>query len=172
VQILINDLLDYSRVQTKPQKFAMVDCEKIVKNCIANLNASIKESGATVLFDSMPHLMVDASQLSQVLQNLIGNALKFCPADRPPTVRIAATSHGLFWLFSVEDNGIGIETEFLERIFLVFRRLHSRAAYAGTGIGLAVCQRIVQGHGGKIWAESKPGVGSKFCFTVLKNPLE
>jgi light-regulated signal transduction histidine kinase (bacteriophytochrome) len=169
MQTLINDLLNYSRVQTKPQNLVLTDCNVIVQSCVKSLNARITETGAIVLCDSLPKVMADASQLSQVFQNLMTNALKFCPTDRSPIVSITAAQQGLFWRFCVEDNGIGIESQFLERIFLVFRRLHTKSAYAGTGIGLSICQRIAERHGGRIWVESEPGAGSKFFFTVLQS---
>lgn len=171
MQALINDLLNYSRIQTKPQELNSIDCNKIIRICIKSLDASITETGAQIVFDNLPTIMADGSQLSQLFQNLIGNALKFSVEGRSPSIRISAKRLGLFWLFSVSDNGIGIAPEFVKRIFGVFQRLHNAAAYPGTGIGLAICQRIVDRHGGKIWAESEPGVGTTFNFTI-PNSLE
>jgi light-regulated signal transduction histidine kinase (bacteriophytochrome) len=170
MQTLINDLLNYSRIQTKPQTLEPTDLNKIAKTCISSLNASISKSGADVTFDSLPTVLADASQLSQLFQNLVGNALKFCPAEKTPVVHISAVRRGQNWLFSVEDNGIGILPEFRERIFGVFQRLHTQAAYPGTGIGLAICYTIVNSHGGKMWVESKPGEGSIFYFTIPATP--
>jgi PAS domain S-box-containing protein len=166
MQTLINDLLTYSRIQTKPQTLMPTNCNEIVETSILTLDASICKSGATVTFDQLPTVVADAGQLSQLFENLLGNALKFAAPDRPPVVHVSAKMAGAEWLFSVEDNGIGIEKEFSERIFLLFQRLHSHAAYAGTGIGLAICKRIVERHGGQIWFESEPSKGTTFYFTI------
>ncbi|MBU6453817.1 MAG: PAS domain-containing protein [Cyanobacteria bacterium REEB67] len=166
MQTLINDLLSYSRIQTTAQILQATDCNAILAACIKTLNASITESEATISVDPLPVVMADASQIAQVFQNLVGNALKFCAADRPPLVQISAQRQATAWLFSVKDNGIGIAPEFAERVFRIFQRLHSQASYAGTGIGLAVCQTIVDRHGGRIWVESEPGNGSTFYFTI------
>jgi light-regulated signal transduction histidine kinase (bacteriophytochrome) len=166
MQTLINDLLAYSRIQTKPRVLRPTDCNEILATCIKSLNASVTEHAATIKVDFLPTIVADASQITQLFQNLVGNALKFCVTDRPPIVRIGAKRQGATWLFSVEDNGIGIEPEFAERIFRIFQRLHTKAGYSGTGIGLAICQTIVNRHGGRIWVESKPGMGSTFYFTI------
>ncbi len=166
MQALINDLLSYSRIQTKPQLFKSTNCNEILKNCINSLEASITEHEAKVLVAQLPNLMADNAQMTQLFQNLVGNALKFSASDRLPVVKIEAKRQAKFWLFSVEDNGIGIEPEFCERVFRVFQRLHTTAAYPGTGIGLAICQTIVDRHGGRIWVESKAGEGSTFKFTI------
>jgi PAS domain S-box-containing protein len=166
MQALINDLLNYSRIQTKPQVLTLSDCNEILESCIRSLNGSIRKSEAIIEGGSLPTVMADYSQLSQLFQNLVGNALKFSATGRSPVVRIAAKQQGSAWLFSVEDNGIGIAPEFSERIFGVFQRLHPASTYSGTGIGLAICQMIVDRHGGRIWVESQPEVGSKFFFTI------
>jgi light-regulated signal transduction histidine kinase (bacteriophytochrome) len=166
MQTLINDLLTYSRIQTNQQIMQPTNCNDIMRNCIKSLNASIVKNGATVNVESLPAIMADASQLAQLFQNLVGNALKFCAEDRPPVVRISAQRQATWWLFSVADNGIGIAPEFAERVFRIFQRLHTATAYAGTGIGLAICQTIIDRHGGKIWVESESGVGSTFYFTI------
>jgi signal transduction histidine kinase len=166
MQILINDLLSYSRIQTVPQVLKESDCNAIVSGCIKTLNASIKESGAEINVDSLPVVMADSAQLAQLFQNLIGNALKFAAVDRPIVVHVSARRQSTAWLFSVEDNGIGIAPEFVGRIFRIFQRLHTQSAYSGTGIGLAICQTIVDRHGGRIWVESEPGKGSTFHFTI------
>ena len=166
MQTLINDLLTYSRIQTKPQILQPTNCNEIVATCIKSLNASIIKSGAQINVDFLPTITADAPQLAQLFQNLIGNALKFCTADKPPIVWIRARREATLWLFSVEDNGIGIAPEFAERVFRIFQRLHSSTAYSGTGIGLAICQTIVDRHGGRIWVESEPGIGSTFYFTI------
>lgn len=166
MQTLINDLLAYSRIQTKPQVVTPTDCNEILGTCIKSLNASIAESGAQINVDSLPVIMADASQLTQLFQNLIGNAIKFCATERPIIVSIRAKREATSWLFSVEDNGIGIAPEFSERVFRIFQRLHTATAYSGTGIGLAICETIVGRHGGRIWVESEPGNGSTFYFTI------
>ncbi|MDR3616637.1 MAG: ATP-binding protein [Candidatus Obscuribacterales bacterium] len=166
MQTLINDLLAYSRIQTTTQILKPVNCDEILANCAKTLNASITQHGATVNVDPLPVVIADGSQLSQLFQNLVGNALKFCAVDRPPVVRISAQRRANSWLFSVADNGIGIAPEYTERIFRIFQRLHNTTSYSGTGIGLAVCQTIVDRHEGKIWVESEPGKGSTFYFTI------
>ncbi len=166
MQTLINDLLSFSRIQTKPQTLKLTDCNEIVASSIKSLNAGIRNNGSNIEVAQLPAVMADASQLSQLFQNLIGNAIKFCEAERPPIVHISAKQEGAFWRFSVEDNGIGIAPEFKERIFVVFQRLHNNSVYSGTGIGLAICQMIVERHGGRIWVEPKTTQGCIFYFTL------
>ncbi len=168
MQTLINDLLDYSRIQTKPQILRLTDCNAIMNSCIKSLDASITEHKATINIESLPTIMADASQISQLLQNLVGNALKFTAADRLPVITISAQRQAAYWKFTVKDNGIGIAPEFATRVFRIFQRLHTATAYPGTGIGLAICQTIVERHGGRIWLESEPGVGSTFHFTIAE----
>lgn len=165
MHVLINDLLAYSRLGSRAVEVAPTDCEAILADAVANLAGAIEESGATVTHDPLPSLMVDRNQLSRLFQNLIGNAVKFRAAD-PPVVHVSARRNGGEWLFSVQDNGIGIDPEYFEQIFLIFRRLHGTSKYSGTGIGLAICRKIVRQHGGKIWIESQPGKGSTFYFTL------
>jgi light-regulated signal transduction histidine kinase (bacteriophytochrome) len=162
---LIQDLLAYSRVATHDGQSQLTDCEALVRQTLADLHMAIRESNATVTHDPMPTVMGDPTQLSQLLQNLVGNALKF-RGDRRPEIHIGVEKQDLFWQFSVRDNGIGIEAEYADRIFAIFQRLHTRAEYAGTGIGLAICKRIVERHGGRIWFESEPEQGSTFYFTL------
>jgi light-regulated signal transduction histidine kinase (bacteriophytochrome) len=169
MQQLINDLLAYSRVRTKGKEFERTDCERIVEDVLANLKAAIEESHAVITHDPLPTLVADASQLTQLFQNLIANAIKF-HGEAPPQIYVGAERKEGEWLFSVRDNGIGLEPEYSERIFLIFQRLHSRAEYPGTGIGLAICKRIVERHGGRIWVESYPGAGSTFHFTISERP--
>lgn len=165
MQHLINDLLTYSRVTTRGKEFIPTDCEKVFDNAIANLQAAIEESGADIRHEPLPEVLADATQLSQIFQNLIGNAIKF-RGNNPPVIHVSAKQIDDEWLFSFNDNGIGIETEYQDRIFLVFQRLHSKAEYPGTGIGLALCKKIAERHGGRIWVESEPGKGSTFNFTI------
>ncbi|MBA3872103.1 MAG: GHKL domain-containing protein [Anaerolineae bacterium] len=166
MQTLISDLLQYSRIQTHGQSFEITDCTLIIKQTLANLNAAIKETSAVVTYDDpLPTLTGDSDQIARVFQNLISNALKFCGANAPD-IHISAKAQAGEWLFSIQDNGIGIEPEYFERIFIIFQRLHTRREYEGTGIGLAICKRIVERHGGRIWVESKPDAGTTFYFTV------
>ncbi len=165
MQTLINDLLAYSRISTHAQVFASTNCESVLAEVLANLMVAIAESGAVVTRDALPTLSGDATQLTQLFQNLIGNALKF-RGDRPPKIHVGAVRKHGEWRFSVADNGIGMEPQYFERVFLVFQRLHTRKEYQGTGIGLAICKKVVERHGGRIWAESEPGLGATFCFTI------
>ncbi len=165
MQKLINDLLSYSRVSTRVQSFELVDCSVILNNVLANLKVAIEESGVIITYDSLPQVMADVTQLRQLFQNLIGNAIKF-RSQLSPQIHIGVKQTNDKWLFSVHDNGIGIEPEYIERIFLIFQRLHSRTEYPGTGIGLAICKKIVERHGGRLWVESEPGIGSTFYFII------
>ncbi|MBD2448300.1 GAF domain-containing protein [Nostoc sp. FACHB-152] len=220
MQNLINDLLNYSRVTTRGQPFVQVDCAEILQQAIANLKFAIEDSGATITYDPLPVIKADPIQLTQVFQNLIGNAIKF-RGELPPQIHIGAVrrdeeqrsrgageqgsggageqgsrgaeeqgSRGAEeylnphtphptphtpqfphptpneWLFWVSDNGIGLEAQYAERVFVIFQRLHGRSKYPGTGIGLAICKKIIERHSGRIWVESKPGQGSIFYFTI------
>jgi PAS domain S-box-containing protein len=199
MQTLINDLLAYSRVSTRGQPFVPVDCNEVLENALGNLKIAIQESGAVITHDALPTVMGDATQLTQLCQNLIGNAIKF-RSELSPQVHIgvvrndaetprqgraeklskiipasplslvpASSEHALSeseWLFYVRDNGIGIESQYAERIFVIFQRLHARGKYPGTGIGLAICKKIVERHSGRIWVESEPGKGAIFYFTI------
>jgi PAS domain S-box-containing protein len=164
-QRLINDLLDYSRVTTKGKEFTPVDCNTLLDQVLTDLSLLIEEKGAKITHDPLPTIKADASQLGRVFQNLIGNALKFC-REGVPQVEIGAEPGEKEWRFRVRDNGIGIAPEDFDRIFKMFERLHDRSEYPGTGIGLAICQKIVERHGGRIWVESEPGRGSTFYFTI------
>ncbi len=165
MQVLVNDLLEYSHVGTRAREFAAVDCERTLKTVLANLQKSLEETGGEVTHDPLPPVKGDRTQLVQVFQNLVGNALKFHGSE-PPRVHISAEQIQGEWRFSVRDNGIGIDLKYAERIFLLFQRLHTRAEYSGTGMGLAITKKIVERHGGRIWLESEPGKGSTFYFSL------
>jgi signal transduction histidine kinase len=165
MQQLIDDLLEYSRVGTRGKPFEEIHTGELLEQVLANLAVAIEESDAQISYEGMPILMADATQLGQLFQNLIGNAIKFRGVD-PLGIEVTAEQMGDEWRFSVRDNGIGIEPQYQERIFQIFQRLHSREEYPGTGIGLAICKRIVERHGGRIWVESELGKGSAFCFTL------
>jgi len=167
MQRLINDLLAYSRVSTQGKTLGTIDSHAALGEALRNLATAIEETRAIVINDDLPTIRADATQLSQLFQNLIGNAIKFRGADLP-RISISACDLGREWRFSVQDNGIGIETQYAEKVFAIFQRLHTRAEYPGTGIGLAICKRIVERHGGRIWFESEPGFGSTFFFTMPK----
>jgi PAS domain S-box-containing protein len=163
---LIDDLLTYSRVGTGGKDLGPVACREVLDTVLSNLQIAIAEAGATVTHDPLPEVTGDASQLGQLFQNLIGNAIKF-RGEQPPRVHIAVCRDQDAWKFGVRDNGIGIDPKHFERIFLMFQRLHVRSEYPGTGIGLALCRRIVERHGGRLWLESRPGAGTVFWFTLL-----
>ncbi len=165
MELLIKDLLTYSQVETKRQNFRPINCSVALEEAIYNLRTVIKESNVELTYDLLPTVTADASQLSRLFQNLIGNAIKF-RGNEPLKIHISAEQKGDEWVFPIKDNGIGIEPRFFERIFSLFQRLHTRNEYQGTGIGLAVCKKIVEHHGGRIWVESKPGKGSTFYFTI------
>ena len=165
MQRLINDLLAYSRVGTRGKEFEPTDCTAVFDQALANLKVAIEESGAVVTRDPLPTVMADKLQIGQLFQNLIGNAIKY-HGDEPPRVHVSAEQKGNEWVFSVRDNGIGIDPQYAERIFVIFQRLHTREEYPGTGIGLAICKKIVERHGGRIWVESQLGSGATFYFTI------
>jgi PAS domain S-box-containing protein len=165
MQALINDLLVYSRVGRRGQAPRPTDCAQVCDKAVANLRAAIAEAGAVVTRDPLPTVVADGTQMLQVFQNLVGNALKF-RGPEPPRVHVSARRHADEWVFAVRDNGIGIAAEDAERIFMIFQRLHTREEYPGTGIGLAISKRIVDRHGGRIWVESDGKKGSVFYFTL------
>jgi two-component system, sensor histidine kinase and response regulator len=167
MQAMINDLLVLSRVSTKARPFAPTDCSRILATVRMQLQVAMAESGATITEDPLPTVNGDATQLLQLFQNLVANAIKF-RGEPPPQVHVSAQATEEGWCFSVRDNGIGIAPEYFERIFLLFQRLHGRNEYPGTGIGLALCKRIVDRHGGRIWVESAAGKGSTFRFTLAR----
>jgi light-regulated signal transduction histidine kinase (bacteriophytochrome) len=166
MQELINDLLTYSRVGTRPLALDTVDSNQLVDQVVSDLAAAIQDSNGSVICDNLPVVRGDPTQLRQLFQNLIANGMKFHRPDEPPRVRVSATQEHGMWAFSVSDNGIGIEPQYLERIFSLFQRLHTRAEYPGTGIGLAICKKIVERHGGQIHVDSTPGSGTTFRFTL------
>jgi PAS domain S-box-containing protein len=169
MQTLINDLLAYSRVGTQAKAFAVVDCSEVLKRALKNLEIAIEESRARITAADLPRVIGDATQLTQLFQNLLGNAIKF-RGDKPAVAHVSAElkKHGAAreWQFAVRDEGIGIEPKYFERIFIIFQRLHTRDQYPGTGIGLAVCKKIVERHGGRIRLESEGGKGTAFYFTL------
>lgn len=167
MQQLIDDLLTYSRLGSRKKEFALTDLNKILQRVLNNLLIKIEDTGAIINYDSLPSVYGDETQLMQLWQNLISNALKF-HGNQPPEIIIKVEEQDKFWLFSVQDHGIGIDAEFGDRIFVIFQRLHTKDEYPGTGIGLTICKRIVEHHGGKIWVESKLEKGATFYFTIAK----
>lgn len=168
MQSLIQDLLEYSRITTKGQPFTSVDMNHAIKSAQAHLIKKIQESGTVIKTQELPHVTGDAAQLSRLFQNLLDNAIKFCNKERKPEINITMSERANDYLFSVADNGIGMEEKFFDRIFVIFQRLHQKGEYEGTGLGLAICKKIVERHGGEIWVTSEPGIGSIFNFTLQK----
>jgi light-regulated signal transduction histidine kinase (bacteriophytochrome) len=165
MQTLIQDLIVYSRVDSQARPFELVSMTKVFDQAVALIDTSIKESGAELSHDDLPDVMGDNSQLVQLLQNLIYNAIVY-RGNKTPRIHISAKSNGHEWIFAVQDNGIGIHPKHQQRIFEIFQRLHNQQEYPGTGIGLAICRRIVHRHGGRMWVESEPEKGSTFYFTI------
>jgi light-regulated signal transduction histidine kinase (bacteriophytochrome) len=169
LQDLILNLLEYSRVQLRGNSFLATDCEEVFAQALRALSVSIEETGAVVTSDPLPTVCADRTQLGQLFQNLLSNALKF-HGPRPPQIHVTAKPDGQEWLFSIQDQGIGLDPQFAERIFVIFQRLHTRKEYPGTGLGLALCKKIVERHGGRIWVNSQPGNGATFFFTLPIGP--
>ena len=169
MQDLLRDLLAYSRLSSRGRTIEAVDMEVVLKETLANLAMAIQESHAAVTHEPLPTILADRTQMMQLLQNLVGNALKFRSRETP-RVHVGVTKQGQDWCFSVRDNGIGLDPQYGERIFVIFQRLHNRSAYPGTGIGLAICKKIVEEHSGGIWVESTPGKGATFYFTIPDAP--
>lgn len=165
MQLMIKDLLEYSLVGTKVREFGPTDSALVIEEALLNLQTAIEESGAEVTYNSLPTVIADASQLARLFQNLIGNAIKF-RSEELPKIHISSEQKDHEWIFSIRDNGIGLDPKQAERIFVIFQRLHTREKYPGTGIGLAICKKIVERQGGRIWVESELGKGSTFYFTI------
>jgi light-regulated signal transduction histidine kinase (bacteriophytochrome) len=165
MQELIQALLSYSRIGTRGKKFHLTDCQSALDRALENLRLAIAENEAVITHDPLPELIADSIQLTQLFQNLLSNAIKF-RSDRPPVIHVGAVQKDESWLFSIQDNGIGMERRYGDRIFAIFQRLHSRTKYPGSGIGLAIGKKIVERHGGQIWVESTPGEGTTFYFTL------
>jgi PAS domain S-box-containing protein len=165
MQSLITDLLEYSRVGMKTRPFGPTDLDKVLARALEDLQVAIEESGVSIEHDPLPRVWGDQVQLARLFQNLVGNAIKFRSAE-PPLVKISSAKADDRWIVSVRDNGIGIDPRHFDRVFVLFQRLHGRTQYPGTGIGLAVCKKIVELHGGDIWLESQPGAGACFSFTM------
>ncbi|MDM8549045.1 transporter substrate-binding domain-containing protein [Desulfobacterales bacterium HSG2] len=165
MKMLIDDLLAFSRVGAGERTFGIVDTEAVLTEAMTNLRASVRESGAVVTHDPLPAVVAESSQMILLFQDIIANGLKFCK-EKPPRIHISAEKKEGEWIFSFQDNGIGIAPEYYDRIFVIFQRLHTRDKYPGTGIGLAICKKIVERHGGRIWVESREGAGSLFCFAI------
>jgi len=169
MKILILDLLEYSRVGSGKGSFAPVDMDGVMNEVGEVFREKIIASRAEVIIGALPDVVGDRVQLVQLMQNLVGNALKY-HGENPPVIRVQGKAIAGGWQFCVQDNGIGIDPMFFEKIFIIFQRLHNKSNYSGTGIGLAICKKIVERHGGRIWVESTPGEGSKFFFTIIKQP--
>jgi light-regulated signal transduction histidine kinase (bacteriophytochrome) len=165
MQSLINGLLEYSRIDTSGKPPEPTDSKAVLDNVLLQLRASIEESGAKITAENLPTVKIDPVQLVQLFQNLIGNAIKF-RSDTAPRIHVSAGRQDGAWQFAIRDNGIGIDPQYAHKIFLIFQRLHTRKQYPGTGIGLSICKKIVERHGGRIWMDSQPGQGSTFYFTI------
>jgi light-regulated signal transduction histidine kinase (bacteriophytochrome) len=168
---LVQGLLAYSRAGAREARHQPVPCQQALDAALANLQVSIAESNARVTHDDLPTVVAERTQLTQLFQNLIGNAVKFRRDGVAPMIHVGCRREGGQWLFWVKDNGIGIEPQYQDKVFLIFQRLHGPEMYPGTGIGLAICKKIVEQHGGKIWIESKIGEGSTFYFTLPKEDI-
>jgi two-component system, sensor histidine kinase len=166
MKVLIKDLLDYSRIGRK-KELAVVDCNIMLDEVLADLGQAIHEADAVIIADHLPVISGYPTEIKQLFQNLITNAIKFRKRDTRPAINICVQKKGGYWEFTFKDNGIGIDEQHRERIFIIFQRLHTRNEYEGSGIGLAHCKKIVELHGGKIWIESINGEGSSFHFTIL-----
>jgi light-regulated signal transduction histidine kinase (bacteriophytochrome) len=169
MQALIQDLLKVSRVGTQQIELGTTECRVVVQQAVQNLKTALQECGGVVKCNGLPEVMADALQLTQVFQNLIANAIKFHGTETP-MIQIDSEKRGCEWVFTVSDNGIGIAAENWQDIFVIFRRLHTRTEYAGNGIGLSICKKIIERHGGKIWIEAQAAPGCRFKFTLPCEP--
>jgi light-regulated signal transduction histidine kinase (bacteriophytochrome) len=165
MQTLIHDLLGFSRIGNNGTELKATDCNPPLETALLNLAAAIQESGARIVHDRMPTVIANGPQLQQVFQNLIGNAIKFRGSE-PPAIKISAEQKNAEWIFAISDNGIGIAAEEAKTVFVMFQRLHNREEYAGNGIGLAICKKVIERQGGRIWLESPPQGGTTFKFTL------
>jgi light-regulated signal transduction histidine kinase (bacteriophytochrome) len=165
MKALIQDLLMYSRVATGEKKSEHIECAQVLDQTLENLRSTIIETGAEITHDPLPIIAADPTQLLQVFQNLIANAIKFRGA-KPPQIHVSAVRNLQEWVFSIRDNGIGIASRHVDKIFVIFQRLNKRSEYEGTGMGLAIAKKIIERHGGKVWVESEVGEGSTFSFTI------
>ncbi len=172
MQNMVADLLEYSRIGSEDAGLSEFSCAEQIAVVLENLENSIKDSGAVITVAPLPKIHGNALRFSRLVQNLISNAIKYCDGSKNPQINIHAEDSETHWVFRIQDNGIGIKPEFLKQIFIIFKRLHNKKEYSGTGIGLAVCKKIVESFGGEIWAESEYGKGSTFCFTVPKRLQE
>ncbi|MCU0630985.1 MAG: ATP-binding protein, partial [Methanoregulaceae archaeon] len=163
---LVSDLREYSRVRSQARPPQPVDAGTILSDALSNLQLVIKETRASITHDTLPVILADAMQITQVFQNIINNAIKFRRAGVAPVIHISVAPRDGMWQFAIQDNGIGIPQEYFDKIFVLFERLHGREAYPGTGLGLALSKRVIERHGGRIWVESEQGKGSTFYFTL------
>jgi light-regulated signal transduction histidine kinase (bacteriophytochrome) len=166
MQVLIQDLLAYSRAGANGKALREVSGDAALSGALINLRATIEQNGAVVTHDPLPAIRTDETQLTQIFQNLVGNAIKYRSAEAPRIHVAAAKNGGNEWIFSVRDNGLGIDPQYFEKIFILFQRLHGREEFEGTGIGLAICKKILDRQGGRIWVESQPEKGSTFYFAL------
>ncbi len=166
MQTLIDDVLVYSKVDLKGIEWELTEVETALHKALSNLRGRISETGAEITYDSMSTIVADSTQLMQLFQNLLGNAIKFKKQDETPQIHVGVQRQEDNWLFSAQDNGIGCDPQFADRIFVIFQRLHTRDEYPGSGMGLAICKKIVECHRGQIWVESELGKGATFFFTI------
>jgi signal transduction histidine kinase len=167
MKLLINDLLSYAKAGTQTNKFELIDCNNALERAVANLKVEIDGRNAIVTNDQLPSIVADDIQMVQLFQNLIGNGIKYCRSDQP-RIHVSGEDKDIAWVLSIRDNGIGIAPEDTDSIFEIFKRLHNSYEYLGTGIGLAICKKIIERHGGRIWVVSELGKGSTFYFTIPK----
>jgi light-regulated signal transduction histidine kinase (bacteriophytochrome) len=168
MQELVSDLLEYAKLGQDKIRLTLIDCDEIISNVVANLSDKIKERSAKVVYNKLPKIYGNSILFISLFQNLINNALKYQPEENTPIIEIGAKDLGDSWLFYVKDNGLGIDEKYLKQIFIPFKRLHTKHEFPGSGIGLAICKRIINKCSGNIWAESELGKGSTFYFTLLK----